>query len=277
MKCIVIWIDENLDSEENKKYTKELNSFGSLIVRLFKNLDKAIEYLKNIEFQETKIILSGKLYHKFIKKFEENIIDMCVAPKIIILTRNKQIFIDNNKDYLNNEFFNFGGIVDTFQEVTKFLKNENKLKKLNNEDDIQLTFEYIDKKEKLLLPLFFKTLIDNISKNKMDKYTSSLYDEYSKNEKIQNLLGSIKSIPNIPIEILSKYYARLYTAESDFHKNLNKELGLNKVEKYLPFIKTLYEGVKLKSLPLANNNILYRGSKISNDEIKKIKDYRKKK
>ena len=245
MKCIVIWIDENLDSEENKKYTKELNSFGSLNVRLFKNLDKAIDYLKYIEFQETKIILSGKLYHKFIKKFEENIIDMCVAPKIIILTTNKQIFIDNNKDYLNNEFFNFGGVVDTFQEVTNFLKNESKLKKLNNEDDIQLTFEFIDKKEKLLLPLFFKTLIDNISKNKMDKYTSSLYDEYSKNEKIQNLLGSIKSIPNIPIEILSKYYARLYTAESDFHKNLNKELGLNKVEKYLPFIKTLYESVKL--------------------------------
>ena len=207
MKCIVVWIDENLDSEENKKYTKELNSFGSLIVRLFKNLDKAIEYLKYIEFQETKIILNGELYHKFVKKFEENIIDKCVAPKIIILTSNKEIFIENNKDYLNNEFFNFGGIVDNFQEVIKFLKDESKLIQLNNEDDIQLTFEFIDEKEKLLLPLFFKTLIDNISKNKMDKYTSSLYDEFSKNEKIKNLLGSIKSIPDIPIEILSKYYA----------------------------------------------------------------------
>ena len=207
MKTNVIWIDENLDSEENKKYTKELNSFGSLIVRLFKNLDKAIEYLKYIEFQETKIILNGELYHKFVKKFEENIIDKCVAPKIIILTSNKEIFIENNKDYLNNEFFNFGGIVDNFQEVIKFLKDESKLIQLNNEDDIQLTFEFIDEKEKLLLPLFFKTLIDNISKNKMDKYTSSLYDEFSKNEKIKNLLGSIKSIPDIPIEILSKYYA----------------------------------------------------------------------
>ena len=39
----------------------------------------------------------------------------------------------------------------------------------------------------------------------------------------------------------------------------------------------MYEGVKLKALPLVNNNILYRGSKISNDEIITIKNYMQKK
>ena len=78
---------------------------------------------------------------------------------------------------------------------------------------------------------------------------------------------------NIPIEILSRYYSRLYTANSSFHKNINKDLGLNNKDKYLSFIKILYEGVKLKSLPLSNNNILYRGSKISNEEINKIKNF----
>ena len=62
-----------------------------------------------------------------------------------------------------------------------------------------------------------------------------------------------------------------------FHKNINRDLGLNKTGNYLLFIRTLYEGVKLKSLPLANNNILYRGSLISNEEIKKIKVYLSKK
>ena len=177
MKCNVIWIDEDLDNEKNKKYAEELNSFGSLIVRLFKNLDKAIGHLKYIEFQETKVIVSGKLYPEFVKKFKENIIDMCVAPKIIIFTRNKQTFVKSNKDYQNNTFYNFGGVVDTFQEVVKFLRSESELKKINNAEDVQLTFEYIDKKEKLFLPLFFKTLIDNISNDKMEKYTSSLYDD----------------------------------------------------------------------------------------------------
>ena len=82
---------------------------------------------------------------------------------------------------------------------------------------------------------------------------------------------------NIPIEILSKYCERLYTIESNFYRDINKDLGLNKKEKYLPFIKTLYEGVKLKSLYLASNNILYRGSKISNEEVQKIKSYLNKK
>ena len=97
---------------------------------------------------------------------------------------------------------------------------------------------------------------------------------YSKEKKeLKELLGSIISMSNIPIEILSRYYSRLYTADSSFHRNINKDLGLNKKDKYLSFIKILYEGVKLKSLPLSNNNILYRGSKISNEEINTIKNY----
>jgi len=44
----------------------------------------------------------------------------------------------------------------------------------------------------------------------MDEYTNSLYNDYSKdNDNIKILLDSIKSMRNIPIEILSKYYARL--------------------------------------------------------------------
>ena len=145
-------------------------------------------------------------------------------------------------------------------------------------DDIQLTFEYIDSIEKLTIPIFFKSLIDNASIDNMDEYTNSLYNDYSKNnDKLKILLDSIKSMRNIPIEILSKYYARLYTIESNFYKDINKDLLLNKKEKYLSFIKTLYEGVKLKSLSLASNNILYRGSKISNEEVKNIKSYLNKK
>ena len=77
----------------------------------------------------------------------------------------------------------------------------------------------------------------------------------------------------IPIEILSKYYIRLYTIDSDFYKNLNKDLGLNKVNNYLTFIKVLYEGLKFRSFPLASKKVLYRGSKISNNELNKIKNY----
>ena len=52
---------------------------------------------------------------------------------------------------------------------------------------------------------------------------------------------------------------------------------MNNKDKYLSYIKTFYEGVKLKSLPLANDKILYRGGYLSNDEIGKIKIYLKNK
>ena len=81
----------------------------------------------------------------------------------------------------------------------------------------------------------------------------------------------------IPIELISKYYARLYCFESDdedlpnFYSDLNKDLRNNKTEKYLPYIKVLYEGVKLKALPLASNKKLYRGTLILNNEINQKK------
>ena len=277
MKINVIWIDSNLDHEENTTYINQLKLIGTLKLNAFKEVNEAIKYMKLIEFEETRIILSDSLYSEFINKFKENIIDICISPKIIIFTKNKNEFIKNYKDY-NNIFYSSGGIATSFNEIKVFLKNENKINKINKQDDIQLTFERIDSIDKLILPMFFKALIDIQSIKNIEEFTNELYEKYSKNdEKLKELLGSINSASNIPIEILSKYYARLYSADSNFHKEINKELASDKKEKFLPYIKILYEGVKLKSLPLASDKILYRGSRISNKEIEDIKKFIKEK
>ena len=52
---------------------------------------------------------------------------------------------------------------------------------------------------------------------------------------------------------------------------------MNKKDEHLPFIKTLYESIKLKALPLSSKNKLFRGAKISNEEVSKIKHYLKNK
>ena len=64
-----------------------------------------------------------KVYSEFVNKFKENIIDMCVAPKIIIFTKNKEKFIEYNIDYPKNInlFYKFGGIATSFDEIKKFL------------------------------------------------------------------------------------------------------------------------------------------------------------
>ena len=77
---------------------------------------------------------------------------------------------------------------------------------------------------------------------------------------------------SIPNELLSKYYARTYTIESKFYSDLNQELRKknNKDNKYLPFIKVLYEGFKFETLTLKPNEYLYRGSTIADYEISRI-------
>ena len=282
-KINVIWIDPNIDNEENSFYVNQLKTIESLEINLYKKIEDAIAFLKTILFQETKIIVSGKLYDELLKNFKDNILEMHVAPKILVFTSDIIKFINDSSEYKNKEnyFYNKEGITTIFNGVkyfleSKIIKSEGKIKeKESNGIEIQLTFEYIDNKKKLMLPLFFKTLLKDIpNDDDIANYTKQLYNIYSKeNVIIQKILGQIESMTNIPIEILSQYYARLYTAPSSFYKNINKNLGTNKIKQYLPFIKILYEGVKLKSLPLAKDNILYRGAKISNNEIGKIKDY----
>ena len=125
------------------------------------------------------MIISRGFYKEFFPKFLQNIIDMYVVPKIIIFTSQggKEEFKENFGNAIFEKRFNFyGGVVDEFNDVKNFisenLNNQKKYKEIKNEilDLIvqrnkeeaknQLTFEYIDCKEKLLLPLFYKALIE---------------------------------------------------------------------------------------------------------------------
>ena len=66
----LIWIDENIESNENKEYLKELDNLNEFIIYTFKEVNKGIEKLKQIKFRNTYIICSGAMYKEFITNFE---------------------------------------------------------------------------------------------------------------------------------------------------------------------------------------------------------------
>ena len=185
----VIWIDPNVDNNENKDHQKDTEK-KKCKLKCSKKVEEAIIYLKTIKFEEVKIIISGKSYIKFIQSFLQNILVMYIVPKIIIFTSDKEKFIKNNDKYksiIKDPFYNYGGIKIIFEDIQNFIKNK-KIKEINStnliktkksNDEIQFTFDYIDSLEKLALPLFYKTLIDTISKENMEKYTDSLFNQYS--------------------------------------------------------------------------------------------------
>ena len=183
---IIIWIDREIYNEENQGYVKDLEQLGYKKLRLFEKIGEALDYMKSIQFEETKIIVSGRLFNEFINIFKANILDICFMPKIIVFTGNKKRFLSYNQDYLKieNKFYTYGGIATIIDEIKDFLNKENnninknllidsqmnqndsnnnsislinqdKPKEIKNNVDVQLTFEYIDNKYKLILPLFY--------------------------------------------------------------------------------------------------------------------------
>ena len=232
----VIWVDQYIDNSENTQYYKRLKEkYIELKIITLKKTEEAINLIKNIKFVEIKVILSKSCYFEFVESFKRNILDMYIAPKIIVFTLDKEI--NGYKDI--DIFYKYGGIANDISQVENFLNSQqNKIYLYNKlsyctfkSDNAQLTFEYIDCKEKLMLPMFFKSLIEDTKNDNLDLYTETLYNTYSgKNDDVKELLDQILKMKNIPIEILSKFYARLYTINSDFYENINKELRLNKID-----------------------------------------------
>ncbi len=297
----LIWIDPNYDNEENQIYVRNMRELGFLNIKCFKTTEEGIDYIKTIKFESTKIILNGRLFVEFIWKFKEILKYLYIIPKIAIFTRNKIDFLDYNKDnfdIINDSFYTYGKINVLYDEIIEFLipekmidenksinLNENKeikntLKNINSKERLgdyyenQLTFEYIDCIEKLVLPILYQSVINLIKIEEIENYNKYLYSIiYPKKKYLIELFDDINNVPNIPIELLCKYYSRLYTMETNFYKELNYNLINRKKEKYLVFIKILYEGLKLKALKIISNKELYRGSIINIEEIKKIKEY----
>jgi len=247
----VIWIDPNINNKENTLYYNELfniiknncNEYNKFTFEKFKNISDGMKYIKQLKFETTIIIISGNYYKKFIFEFIKNMNNIYIIPKIIIFTRYGYTL--NNDDeiskLINSCFFNYGGININIEEIKKFILKQiqkkdifNSNKNINNIcptfsiiDDL-FVFEYIDSKEKLILPLTYKALIEEtINNNDNVKLIKYLYNNYNE---LYHILNSIISISDIPIELLSKFYARIYTYESNFYKNLNRDLINNNNE-----------------------------------------------
>ena len=63
-----IWIDYNIDNEENKKYKKILKTDVSLIE--CKLIEQGLEEIKKIKFERVILMLSSKMFEDFIPLFE---------------------------------------------------------------------------------------------------------------------------------------------------------------------------------------------------------------
>ena len=301
-KYYLIWVDDKVNNEENKMYKsyieEKINKYNIIP---FQDVESSIKKILGLFFEETFVILNREFYKDFVNSFMNKLPDIKVVPKFIIFTGNKKRFLDTYKDseikdVLSNKYYTLGGIQTSFESIYKFLSTDSWRDRPNIEDikfdgeeSNELTFEYVNSIKDLTLPTFFKSLIKIDENDNFEKLNQYLYNKYSNNNDVKNLLSQIEGIPSIPLELLCKYYARLYTIESDFYKDINQFLRRKQIKKeeeksksmkfFLPYVKLLYEGLKLScfSYNFKDKDKLYRYSKMTLSEKKLIDEYLSKK
>jgi len=283
-KCdnlLVVWIDGKVHNNENKQYQKEINNTNYVKLSCFPDVKEGIDYLITIRFCKTIIIVSGRKYPEFIKMFKNNINNLKIVPMTIIFTRNAPTFIDKYKNnpelMINHEFYNKGGVVDLFGPVYNFIQKEanlnikyNKPKPINDE---RLIFEYIKEKNQLILPLYFSQYLKSPEDTDIQDFNNYMLTEYKYDNALKFIFTETAKTNKIPREIVSKFWARAYTFESNFYTKMNEDLQKTNFKTYLPFIQMMYEGIKIHSFEPEVSLPLYRGTRISKNEIIKIKNY----
>ena len=305
----LIWIDPKINNEENTQYQKAFKAITyeektqkevfKTITKLhcFENIKNGIDFLKSIKFEIVIIIISGRISKEFYQELKNNINEILAIPKIIIFTRNsKKIKKENEKSKeipIDHPFFNEGGVVDKFLSVKKNIENIIKsiknYKRNDNEVIINISknkerllneeifnFEPISEIKQIILPLYFSNYLEIPKEEDIQTFNNFILNTYGKSDQkkeLKELFSLLENVKEIPNEILSKYYVRAYTAQSEFYREMNLSLMKKDTKKYLTYIRMLYEGVKIKSLKSHNNSILYRGALMSQKELNNLKKF----
>ena len=290
----LIWIDYNINNQENSIYQGMLKSI--LPFKGVNNLIDGINEIKKIKFKKVILMLSKSMFIDFIPKFQEEKNKICCCLNVIVFTQQtkkaeiEKICNDNEK-ISSGYLFDKTNIFYNIEQITKFIKKTREkhikftdhFEIIDNNNKIYFdekidVFEKINNFEELILPIYFHKSIEPITYEEIRNfhyYLLTLYD--GKNEIIKDLIAQFNNIPEMPIEIICKYWAYIYTLEGkNFNQNfyliLNAGLRDKNYKIFLPFIKMMYEGIKRKVFKTVKNEKLYSGGIISNKELQKIKN-----
>ena len=209
---LIIWIDKNVNSQDNRLYQREIKKFDNIIFKCYESINEAFKYIKNIEsFRKTIIITSGRLYEDFLKEFKACQPDLKFIPKIVIFTGDASEFISRTREKfpLNHLFYNVGGVKDEFEDLTKFI--ESSLNKYNGEFEPKkdsylpkekLKFMQITDKNDLILPVYYADFLKTPTEEEIKKFNQSMLAQYINDPPISFLFSQFPK----SVIFLSNYY-----------------------------------------------------------------------
>ena len=302
-QLILIWIDQNINSPEYQSFLAQFGSQspynnstteiypintqinGEFDTYSFTNIQDPIQLLKtkNYRFYETIIIISGSLFVPFVREFQNNLKDIFVIPKIVVFSSSKAK-IPLPGDIQNQSFYHAGGVCTNFEEIKKYINQQ--IIRIDPKDQVnktfikpgdKLIFDQVTNWKDAIFPLFYTKFFDESKPADNYQFIKNMYMIYSKEVQYNQILNTIINIPDIPVELLSKYYLGIYTINGSFYGNMKRDLldeNSAKMNFYLPFIKTIYTGLKKGALKQYISGALYSAQTLSPEQITELFKYK---
>ena len=76
------------------------------------------------------------------------------------------------------------------------------------------------------MPLFLSLYVRKPEELNIRKFNHFMLENYSEAQKLVYLFDQLDLLHHIPNEVISKFWVRAYTAETNFYKDMNKDLRL---------------------------------------------------
>ena len=284
----VIWIDRDINNKEYQytyyEFVYNLPDYQILRVESVKEAFDIITDPNNYnqyKFKLFYIIISGELSEEFFNEYMRKILEFHILAATIIYCPEKDKKLYELKPYYLDNFLNPGKVASISLDVINYIKSvecpyyleipkiekKEEYEHINKDPTFSAEFTYIGNIAEMSYPILISkhinsTLIEKDDLEKMQKIFMALYP------KLKHLFkpSQEKNI-FIPYHILAKYYLHIYTLETNFFCDMNKELKERNFDKYRIYIFLLYNALNkgvFKSYAASN---IYRGGTLSNEEF----------
>ena len=294
----IIWIDQKIDNQENTYTYEELtNNLPEYDIIKCKSVKETFDYItKNYEdfkFKLTYIIVSGTLSEDFFNEYVKKSLELHILFATIIYCSEEHRKMNEFKPFYLDNFLNPGKVTDSSYFVIDYIKsvqcqyyidsnelNQNLIKekeeKINqnekNKNDLEFAaeFTYVKDLGTMAYPIIVSkyincTLIEN---EELETFQEQCVKAFPK---LKHLFkpSQEKNI-FIPYHILAKYYLSVYTHESSFYINMNRELRERKFDDHRIYIYLMYNALNKGIFKSYCQTNLYRGGTLSNEEFKSL-------
>ena len=241
----LMWIDKNINNNENKTYQIILRDMNFDLLAL-ENENEGINEIKKFKFEKINLLISGSLFKNFINLIKIEKLQISCSLNIIVFTSIKgkpflEEMCNKENDILNGFLFRKKNIFCSINEIQEFLLT---LGKNDSENEKEEIFEKIERDEQILPHIYYQQLLKPITKEEIHNFNQYLIDMHGMKE----LIGQLENIAEMPHEVICKYWVRAYTLETSFYRVMRHKLQTKKGKVFYPYIKMMYEGIKNKTL-----------------------------